>query len=91
MGDLTRRGFLRTASISAAVAGGAVAAGGIALPLVEDAGAAVGDMPGAATVDGPVVAHLIDPSSGTVAVYHGDRVVTVVNQSLAHAMAAVVR
>ncbi len=96
--DMSRRSFLRNASLSVAAAGTAVTVApgmlglaGSAAPevtTVVDNGAAVG---GGIGVDGPVVAHIVDASNGTVAVYHGVREVIVQSPSLVSALTSALR
>jgi hypothetical protein len=92
--DMSRRSFIRNASLSVAAAGtaatvapGLLGLGGAAAPEVTT----LVDEGGAAAVDGPVVAHVVDASSGTVAVYHGVREVIVQSPSLVSALTAALR
>jgi hypothetical protein len=92
MPELSRRSFLSAASMGAAVVGAAAMAPGAVLPAVQEAGPALDQVAtDMSSVDGPVVAHLVDGASGTVALYHADRMVTVVDPSLARALIAAVR
>ena len=98
---ITRRRFLRDASVGAAAAGTAAAWAPGLLGLASSAGPEVSsDAPSVASVasvasvvsaDGPVVAHVIDASSGTVAVYHGTQEVIVHSPSLVSALHAALR
>jgi hypothetical protein len=45
----------------------------------------------ASDVEGPVVAHVIDASNGTVAVYHGVREVVVQSPSIVSALTSALR
>jgi hypothetical protein len=90
--DMSRRSFLRNASLGVAAAGTAVT---VAPGLIGLAGSAAPDVTtlvdGNAEVDGPVVAHVVDASNGTVAVYHGVREVIVQSPSLVRALTAALR
>jgi len=83
MEPTNRRDFLKHASVAVAVAGAAAAA-----PLSIAEAAAADDaktprVPAGARVDGHVVAHLRDVQTGEVAIYTGDRAVTVNDKRLA--------
>jgi hypothetical protein len=91
--DMSRRSFLRNASLSVAAAGTAVT---VAPGMLGLAGSAAPEVTtivdsGAAEVDGPVVAHVVDASNGTVAVYHGVREVIVRSPSLVSALTSALR
>jgi hypothetical protein len=95
---ITRRRFLRDASVGAAAAGTAAAWAPGLLGLASSAGPEVSsDAPSVASVasiasaDGPVVAHVIDASNGTVAVYHGTQEVIVHSPNLVSALHAALR
>jgi hypothetical protein len=77
-----RRDFLKHASVAAAVAGAAAAA---PLSFAEVAGAdeKPPSVPAGARVDQHVVAHLRDVQTGEVAIYAGDREITVNDKRLA--------
>ena len=80
MAELTRRRFLRNASIGAVAAG--VAAAGPAVTEVLTSGAAASDGAATGTADqgmSGLVAHVVDANSGTVAVYWGT------NEAVIHA------
>jgi|SRR5579862_6352031 hypothetical protein len=100
---ISRRRFLRDASVGVAAAGavGAWAPGltGLAsstapevsslTPAVSaEAPAVASSVASAPAVGGPVVAHVIDASNGTVAVYHGTEEVIVHSPSLVSALHA---
>ena len=96
MSQLSRRGFLRAASIGAAATGVAAAGSGVVMTAVQEVATSAGPTTGAAdladiTVEGPIVAHVVDASSGTVAVYHGQVGTTVIDHQLARAIAAAAR
>jgi hypothetical protein len=85
MEQTNRRDFLKHASVAAAVAGAAVAA-----PLtIADVAAAGADenkaphVPATARVDQNVVAHLRNVQTGEVAIYAGNREITVKDKRLA--------
>lgn len=87
MPSISRRLFLRNASIGAAVTGVA-AAGGLA--LVKGDGRKDGlALPKPAAPDGPilegsgVVAHVVDAKSGQMSLYVGTKHVSYTNQALA--------
>jgi anaerobic selenocysteine-containing dehydrogenase len=77
-----RRDFLKHASVAAAVAGAAAAA---PLSFAEVAGAdeKPPSVPASARVKEHVVAHLCDVQTGEVAIYAGDREITVKDRRLA--------
>jgi hypothetical protein len=97
---ISRRRFLRDASMGAAAVGTAAAWAPGLLGLASSEGAEVSsDAPALGStvasagsvegeVVGPVVAHIIDASNGTVAVYHGTEEVIVHNPSLVSALHA---
>ena len=89
---ISRRRFLRDASMGAAAIGTAAAwAPGLA-GLASSSGPEVSsDVSSVASVEGPVVAHVIDASSGTVAVYHGTEEVIVHSPSLVSALHGALR
>ena len=83
MQPTNRRDFLKQASITAAVAGAAVAA---PISLADAASADANKapaLPANATVDRHVVAHLRDIKTGEVAIYSGNREITVKDKRLA--------
>ena len=92
---ITRRRFLRDASVGAAAAGTAAAWAPGLLGLASSAGPEVSSdalsVASVVSADGPVVAHVIDASSGTVAVYHGTQEVIVHSPSLVSALHAALR
>jgi hypothetical protein len=77
-----RRDFLKHASVAAAVAGTAAA---VPLSFADAAGAddKQPKVPAGARVDEHVVAHLRDVQTGEVAIYAGDREITVKDKRLA--------
>jgi hypothetical protein len=86
MPNISRRHFLRNASIGAA-ATGVVAAGGLGLLTgVGDAGAAT---PASSTPDAPilegsgVVAHVVDAKKGKISLFVGTKHIDYTNQALA--------
>jgi len=92
--DMSRRSFLRHASVGAAAAGAAATLAPGLAGLVGSAGpevAPVVDDAGADAVDGPLVAHVVDASKGTVAVYHGAEEVIVQSPSLVRAITGAIR
>ena len=85
MEPTNRRDFLKHASVAAAVAGAAVAA---PVTIADAASALANDkkepaLPSGAKVDRHIVAHLRDVQTGGVAIYSGDRAVTVTGKRLA--------
>ncbi len=83
MEPTNRRDFLKHASVAAAVAGVAVTA---PLSIADAAGADEKKMPAVSTstrVDEHVVAHLRDVQTGEVAIYAGNREITVKDKRLA--------
>lgn len=83
MQPTNRRDFLKQASITAAIAGAAVAA---PISLADAASAdenKTPPLPANARVDRHVVAHLRDVRTGEVAIYSGDREITVKDKRLA--------
>ena len=92
--DMSRRSFLRHASLGAAAAGAAATVGPSLLGMAGSAApevTTVVDDTGADAVEGPLVAHVVDASKGTVAVYHGAQEVIVQSPSLVRALTAAVR
>ena len=98
---ISRRKFLRDASMGAAAVGTAAAWAPGLLGLASSEGpgvssdvssvASVASLEGpaaasVASVDGPVVAHVVDAANGTVAVYHGTQEVIVHSPSLVSAL-----
>jgi hypothetical protein len=87
MPNISRRHFLRNASIGAA-ATGVAAAGGLSL-LTGVSGADVVTPPKAATPAGPilegsgVVAHVVDAKSGKISIFVGTKHIDYTNQALA--------
>jgi hypothetical protein len=90
---MSRRSFLRNATVGVAAAGTAAAVPG----MLGLAGAASGPEvtsvvdSTASDVEGPVVAHVIDASNGTVAVYHGLREVVVQSPSIVSALTSALK
>jgi hypothetical protein len=86
MPNISRRHFLRNASIGAAATGVAAAGG---LSLLTGTSAADAATPKVATPDGPilegsgVVAHVIDAKSGKMSLYVGTKHISLTNQALA--------
>jgi hypothetical protein len=83
MEPTNRRDFLKQASATAAVVGVAAA---VPLSVVESAAAAetkAPSVPAGARVDRHVVAHLRNVHTGEVAIYAGDREITVNDKRLA--------
>ena len=92
--DMSRRSFLRHASVGAAAAGAAATMAPGLLGLAGSAGpevTTVVDDAGGGALDGPLVAHVVDASKGTVAVYHGAQEVIVQSPSLVRALTAAIR
>ena len=94
--DMSRRSFLRHASVGAAAAGAAATMAPGLLGLAGSAGPEVTTVVdetggGAGALDGPLVAHVVDASKGTVAVYHGAQEVIVQSPSLVRALTAALR
>jgi hypothetical protein len=90
---MSRRSFIRNASVSVAAAGTVAAVPGV-LGLAGTAAApeTTTIVDGAAAdVEGPVVAHVVDASNGTVAVFHGVREVIVQSPSLVSALTSALR
>jgi hypothetical protein len=89
MPNLSRRIFLRNASIGV-VATGVAAAGGASL-LTGSSGALVAPLaltsPDTPLLDGSgVVAHVVDARSGTIAIYVGTKQINYTDQALAQAL-----
>ena len=82
MEPTNRRDFLKHASVAAAVAGTAAA---VPLSFADAAGADEKQpkVPAGARVDEHVVAHLRNVQTGEVAIYAGDREITVKDKRLA--------
>jgi hypothetical protein len=86
MPNISRRLFLRNASIGAAATGVAAAGG---LSLLTGTTAADAATPKAPAEDGPilegsgVVAHVIDAKSGKMSVYVGTKHISLTNRALA--------
>lgn len=96
MTDVSRRQFLRHASIGAASAGVLAATGGALLSGAEagasplpkrTASALTNDVPAGAATD--IFAHVSDLSTGQVTVFHGTDAFTITDSHLAHALAKV--
>ncbi len=87
MPNISRRHFLRNASIGAA-ATGVAAAGGLSL-LTGVSGADVVAPPTPTPSDGPllegsgVVAHVVDAKAGTISIYVGTKHIDYTSQALA--------
>ena len=87
MSSISRRHFLRNASIGAA-ATGVAAAGGLSL-LTGVSGADAATPPSAPSPDGPildgsgVVAHVVDAKSGKISLFVGTKHIDYTNQALA--------
>jgi hypothetical protein len=87
MPSISRRHFLRNASIGAA-ATGVVAAGGLGL-LTGVSGADVVTTPKTTPPEGPilegsgVVAHVVDAKSGKISIFFGTKHIDYTNQALA--------
>jgi hypothetical protein len=90
MPDISRRHFLRNASLGAAAVGAAAVVG----PTVFNAATASGEVKHpahgatvvqpAGTAKGPMmVAEIVDAAAGTIAIYVGTRKVTYVNRDIA--------
>ena len=90
MPDISRRRFLRNASLGAAAVGTAAVVG----PAAFNVATASGDVKHAANGAGvvqpvavkpgtKVVAEIVDASSGTIAIYVGTRKITYVNRDVA--------
>ncbi|HZQ86595.1 MAG TPA: twin-arginine translocation signal domain-containing protein [Acidimicrobiales bacterium] len=99
---ITRRRFLRDASVGAAAVGTAAAWAPGMLGLASSDAPDIGSLSSGsasvaslasttASVEGPVVAHIVDASSGTVAVYHGTQEVIVHSPGLVSALHAALR
>ena len=90
---MSRRSFLRNASVGVAAAGTVAAVPGVLGLAGTAAGPEVNSVvDGAASdVEGPVVAHVIDASNGTVALYHGTREVVVQSPSIVSALTSALR
>jgi hypothetical protein len=89
MDSISRRRFLRTASIGAA-ATGVVAAGGMSL-LAGTSGAAevpnTSTSPDAPVLDGSdIVAHVVDARAGQISLFVGTKHISYTNQALAQAL-----
>jgi hypothetical protein len=84
MEPTSRRDFIKRTSVVAAAAGAAsVAPASIAKAVTRDDARTTPAIPADATVEGHVVAHLRNVRTGEVAVYAGDRKITVKNRHLA--------
>jgi len=104
MPEITRRRFIRDASLGAAAVGTVAAAGPALLGSVGNATeavtaseaataatASVGADTAAATSGGTILAHLLDAESGTFAVYFGTQEVTIQSPELAQKLASATR
>ncbi len=98
MPEITRRRFIRDASLSAAAVGTVAAAGPALLGSVGNAAeattaatASVGADTAAVTNGGTILAHLLDAESGTFAVYFGTQEVTIQSPELAQKLASATR
>ena len=89
MDSISRRHFLRTASIGAA-ATGVVAAGGVS--LLTGTSGAVETPPKSTTPDAPIldgsdiVAHVVDARSGRISLFVGTKQIDYTNQALAQVL-----
>lgn len=96
MTDLSRRHFLRTATVGAAAAG-ALAASGTALFSATDAVASPSAVRAAEGSDVPagrgsdIFAHVADLATGKVTVFHGTEAYTITDPGLAQALARVMK
>lgn len=94
--DLSRRTFLRRASLGAAGAGVLATSGTVLFSTVGSAEASpsplgqpvVGAVPSSAATD--IFAHVSDASKGEVTVFHGTQAYVVTDPALAHALAQVI-
>lgn len=92
-GGITRRGFLRSGSLAAGAAAALVAAPGVLGAGELDPSLLGGDAAAAASDGGagiedtaPLVAHIVDGSSGEIAFYRGTEEVVTRNPALARAI-----
>jgi hypothetical protein len=84
MKPVSRRAFLRQASMGAAAVGVATTVPSFLRPSKGKAGAATPAVPaGHVTQDGPLVAHIDDVNSGEITVMMGTRQVTYRNDEIA--------
>ncbi len=90
MPDISRRHFLRNASLGAAAVGAAAVIGPAAFNAATATGEIKHSASGAGVVqpvsvpEGPaMVAQIVDASTGTIAIYVGTRKVTYVNRDIA--------
>jgi hypothetical protein len=94
MTAISRRRFLRDASLGAAAVGAVAAIGPSAFGATTAAagasartGAAVAEAtPAGRTAPNEVMAHVVDPSSGTIAVFSGTNMVTFQDHRVANAL-----
>jgi hypothetical protein len=105
MPEITRRRFIRDASLSAAAVGTVAAAGPALLGSVGNAAeattaatasvgaasASVGADTAALANGGTILAHLLDAESGTFAVYFGTQEVTIQSPELAQKLSSATR
>lgn len=87
MENVSRRRFLQQASLGVAAVGAIAATAGRST-LHPAAAAAPAALPGAAHVDGPVIIHLADVTTGEMQVFAGTREVTMRDRELAARVAA---
>ena len=88
MPDISRRRFIAQAS-AGAVAAGAAVVGGRSLLTGGGPGSSTATPPtgtSGLTADGPVVAHVLDVSTGTIDLYVGTKKVTVTSPEIASAL-----
>ncbi len=88
MPEVTRRQFLRTASIGAAAAGVLAVGGPSLIGAIESgsgtAGAVAGAPGGSETLDGSdIFARVVDARAGTIKIFVGTRAIDYTNQALA--------
>ena len=97
MADISRRRFLGHAAIGAAAVGTVAAMGPSVLSTVTASGASASTLATAGLTNdhassearGPqaeLMAHVVDQSSGTIAVYSGTRLVTFQNRAVSDAL-----
>ena len=94
MPGISRRRFLRDASLGAAAAGALAVVGPQALgsvtasasPLHSGTASGHGTAPASTATGTNVMVHLVDDNSGTISLYSGTRKVTVRDRALAEAL-----
>ncbi len=99
MPAISRRRFLRDASLGAAAVGTIAAVGPSAFSLATASGAAAtpvtsheqSAVPASPSPGTEVMAHVVDPSSGTISIYSGTQKVTFQNRAVTETLLKALR